>query len=126
MSSISFLKSTNEDATRSGTPDEEPVASDSEHELVTVTVPVSDDNLNLGSEPEEEPEKEQEQQTSDVHVQDPKTSGMENLGSDNEEQSLPDSPRRNQRPIRQRKAPSWFGDYVMNMLKAAKETLTRR
>ena len=74
-------KSTNEDATQSGTPDEDPVASDSEPELITVTVPVSDGNLHLSSEPEEE----QEHQTSDVHVQDPETSGMENLGSDNEE-----------------------------------------
>lgn len=98
-----------------------------EHELITVTVPDTEEDLNPGSPPEEqEQEQDQEHQAPDVHVQDPETSGMEDVGSDSDEESLLDNPRQNQRPIRQRKAPSWFGNYVMNVLKAAKETLTWR
>ena len=105
------------------TPEEEPAASDSEHELITVTVPNTEDDLNPDKPLEQE---EQGHQLPDVSVQDIETSGMENMEGDSDEESVPDSPTQNQRPIRQRRAPSWFGDYVMNVLKAAKKTLTRR
>ena len=74
------------------TPEEEPAASDSEHELIAVTAPNTEDDL-FPDRPQEQ--EEQGHQLPDVSVQDTETSGMENMESDSDEESLPDSPTEN-------------------------------
>lgn len=118
---------------------EEPNEDDSEHELLTTTIPDTSNAAtptgppreggeDLGHCPDSSVDMEEESpilEMLDGELSDRQPSQCDESDSDEDEVIGPstDEITLSQRPARERKPPNWYGDYVVNLLNAAKKTV---